>query len=128
MHEFSMMENILRIALIEARNYSAKRILVINLVVGELTFLNIDQLRFAFEILSEGTLAEEAELNIETMAARIKCSRCGYDGPILYEGPEDHLGYVVAFLKCRICENRDLDLVSGKECVIKSLKVKVSSK
>ena len=101
---------------------------LIDLAVGELTFLNLNQLRFAFETLSEGTLAEKAKLNIETMVARIKCSRCGYDGPISYEGPEDHLGYLVAFLKCRICESRDLEVVSGKECMIRNLKVKTSPK
>lgn len=122
------MENVLRVALIEARKHSAERILDIDLVVGELTFLNLDQLHFAFETLSKGTLAERARLNIETMRARIKCSRCGYDGPISYKGPEDHLGYVDAFLKCGVCGSRDLEVTSGKECVIRNLKVKISPK
>ena len=123
-----MMENVLKVALIEARKHSAERILDIDLVVGELTFLNPDQLQFAFETLSKGTLAEKAKLNIETMKPSIKCSRCGYAGPISYEGPEDHLGYVGVFLKCGICESRDLEVISGKECVIRNLKVKTASK
>ena len=122
------MENILRVALIEARKHSAERILDIDLAVGELTFLNLDQLHFAFETLSEGTLADKAKLNIETVRASIKCSRCGYTGPISYEGPEDHLGYVGVFLKCGICESRDLEVISGRECVIRNLRVKTQPK
>lgn len=122
------MENVLRIALIEARKHSAEKILDIDLVVGELTFLNLDQLHFAFETLSEGTIADKAKLNIEKMRTRIKCNRCGYAGPISYEGPEDHLGYRVAFLKCGICQSRDLEVISGQECMIRNLRVKTSPK
>jgi hydrogenase nickel incorporation protein HypA/HybF len=114
MHEFSMMEKILRVILLESKRHSAKGILEINLEVGELTFLNPDQLRFAFEVLSEGTVAERAKLNIEKVGARIKCPHCGYAGPISYEGPEDHLGYMPAFLECSICGSQELEVTSGR--------------
>lgn len=123
-----MMEKMLRIILLEAKRHSAKSILEINLEIGELTFLNPDQLRFAFEVLSEGTTAERAKLNIEKMEARIECPRCGYVGPASYEGPEDHLGYMPALLKCSVCGNRELEVTAGRECMIRDFKVRVSSK
>jgi len=123
-----MMDRILRIALMQAEKYSATSILEINLTVGELTLLNPDQLRMAFEVLSEGTCAQKAKLNIETVETRIKCSRCGYVGSLSFEEPQIHLGYARPFLKCTVCGSRDLELVSGRECTIKNIKVKTSSK
>ncbi len=112
----------------EARKRSAEKILEVNLAIGELTFLNPEQLRFAFEVLSEGTPAEKAKLNIETVSTRVNCPQCGYRGPILYEGPENHFGYATAFLMCKVCGCRDLEIVSGRECTIKNLKVVASSR
>ncbi len=123
-----MMEKILRVILLEAKRHSAKNVVEIDLEVGELTFLNPDQLRFAFEALSEGTVAERAKLNIEKVGVRIKCPRCGYEGPISYEGPEDHLGYLPRFLECSVCGSREPDVISGRECMIRSLKVRASSR
>jgi len=127
MHEFSMMDRILKVVLSEARKHSAEEILEIGLAVGELTFLNPEQLRFAFEALSEATLAEGAKLKIEVITTSINCSQCGYSGSISYGGPEDHLGYAAALVKCKVCGGRDLKITSGRECTIRNLKVKTSS-
>jgi len=121
-----MMERILKVVLVEARKHSAERVLEVGLMVGELTLLNPDQLHFAFEVLSKGTLAENAQLNIEEVPIRVRCSRCGYEGSIPYKGPEDHLGYRAAFLKCAVCGCRDLMVISGRECMIKDLKLRLS--
>lgn len=123
-----MMERLLRVVLSEARKHSAEEILEVGLAVGELTFLNPEQLRFAFGVLSEGTLAERAKLRIDVITTSISCSQCGYCGSISYEGPEDHLGYAAALVKCKVCGGRDLRIISGRECTIRNLKVKTSSK
>ena len=118
----------MRVVLPEARRHSAEKILEISLAIGELTFLNPEQLRFAFEVLSEGTIAEKAKLNIHKIPTKIKCSQCGYSGSISYEGPENHLGYTVGFLACEVCGSRDLEILSGRECTIKDFKIKVASR
>jgi len=126
MHEFSMMERVLKTVLLEAEKHGAVQVLEVVLEVGELTHLNTDQLIFAFQVLSDGTIAEKAKLTVDRIPPRIECPQCGYLGPVSLGVPEVPLGYGTFFLKCDSCGNRDLRILSGKECKIKNLKIKIS--
>ena len=125
MHEFSTMESILKSVLKVAEEHGAEEILGIELRVGELTFLNPEQLRFAFQVLSEGTKAEGAKLKIRRVKPEIRCHKCGYEGPIRYEGPEYHVLSVAPLLSCPNCGDVDVELKAGRECIIQSVRIKV---
>jgi len=119
------MQRILETVLDAAKQNGAEKVLEINLKIGELTFLNPEQLRFAFSILSEGTVAEDATLRIETVKPRIQCSSCGYEGPIEYDGPEYHLLGVALSLKCGRCGSAEVEITSGRECSVKDFRIKL---
>lgn len=122
MHEFSVMHYALSAAIEAARSRGASRILSLTMKVGELTHLNPEQLRLAFEALSEGTEAEGAELVIEVVRARIRCRGCGYEGPpSALEGP----GLLVTVAKCPACGGFDVEVVAGRECTLASIRVRV---
>jgi len=125
MHEFSAMQTILESVLSAAKLHNAERVLEINLEIGELTFLNSEQLRFAFSILSEGTVAEKARLHIKKTKTRIKCANCGYEGYSKYHGPEYHSLDIPLSLECVKCGSADVEITSGRECNIKNVKLKL---
>ena len=128
MHEFSTMQSILEAAFKAAKDHGASRIVEVDLEIGKLTFLNIEQLRFIYSVLTEGTIAEGAELHIREVEPRIRCSKCGYEGPLVYRGPEIHVLYVPLSLRCPKCKEASVELTSGRECTLKSLKVEVKRK
>jgi len=105
-----------------AKENNVKKILEINIEVGQLTFLNPDQLKFALKILSEDTIAQDAKIRIEIIQPEIRCNSCKYAGKISYNGPESHTIYPIIFLKCPKCGSTDVEIIRGKECNIKNIK------
>ncbi|MHC1592228.1 MAG: hydrogenase maturation nickel metallochaperone HypA/HybF, partial [Candidatus Helarchaeales archaeon] len=98
---------------------------VINLEIGEFTFINPDQLRFVFKIAARGTLAEDAYLNITKTPGAIRCKNCGFEGKVtLEDNPEYHvLGTISLGLDCPKCKSRDTEIIGGRELNIKDIKI-----
>jgi hydrogenase nickel incorporation protein HypA/HybF len=121
MHEFSMTTQIVENVLREAEKHNAKKVTEVHLVIGKLTFLGAEQVRFSYNILVEGTIMEDSKLYIEEKNGVVKCSRCGYEGDFRYE---DNLMYHVPTptLRCPKCEEL-VNIVGGRECTIKSIKL-----
>jgi len=125
MHEFSTMQHIVEVILSEAHKHNPEKITRVNLEIGELTFLGIEQLQFAFQVLRRGTLLENAELKIDTVKPLIRCTTCGYSGDTEYdERPELH--FMIPLLKCPRC-GKDIEIVKGRECVVTSIQMEVNS-
>jgi hydrogenase nickel incorporation protein HypA/HybF len=122
-HEFSVTSQIVQSVLAEAEKRGAKKVTEVDLVVGKLTFLGLEQLRFAFEVLTKDTILEGAKLVIEEQEGIVKCSNCGYEGGFKYE--DDPLYHVpIPTLKCPKCGSI-VEISAGKECTIKSIKMLV---
>jgi len=122
MHEFSTMQAIVNAILEEAKKYKAKEISKVVLQIGELTFLGEEQMKFAFDILKEGTLLEKAELLIEKVQARVRC-KCGYKGSIDY-GMKEEFHITIPILKCPKCGS-EVEIIKGRECLIKKVEMEV---
>jgi hydrogenase nickel incorporation protein HypA/HybF len=75
MHEYSIMKNIFDIVIEEAGKSNAKVINEITLVIGEQASYVDDSLLLYFNLLSKGTIAENAKLII---------NREGYKGTEFY--------------------------------------------
>jgi len=126
MHEFSTAQMIIENVIKVAEKHNAKRVTEVNLEIGALTLLNLDQLTFSLAILSEKTIVEGAEFKINYTPVKLKCLSCGYENVINaksfnnYDWPE-----VVFQLKCVKCQSRDVEVVEGKSCIIKDIKIKV---
>jgi hydrogenase nickel incorporation protein HypA/HybF len=122
-HEFSFTSQIVQNVLAEAEKRKAKKVAEVYLIVGELTFLGLDQVRFAYEVLTKGTIMEGSKLIIKEQKGMVKCSQCGYEGDFKYD--DDPLYHVlVPTLKCLQCGNV-VKIIGGKECIIKSVKMMV---
>lgn len=123
MHEYSMTTQIVESVLKEASERSAKRVVEVHLTIGSLTFLNPEQVKFWYNLLTEGTIMEKSRLRIERKEGTVTCRRCGYEGNFNYE--DDPLYHVpIPTLLCPRCRNI-VEIVTGKECTIKSIKMVV---
>ena len=123
MHEFSVTSQIVQNVLAEAEKRKAKKVTGVYLVIGKLTFLGLEQVRFAYEVLTKDTIMEGSKLFIKKQEGLVKCSHCGYEGGFKYE--DDALYHVlVPTLKCPKCGNL-VSIAAGKECTIKSIKMMI---
>lgn len=123
MHEFSVTSQVVQSVLAEAEKRGAKKVTEVDLVIGKLTFLGLEQVQFAYEVLAKDTILEGSKLVIEEQEGIVKCNKCGYEGGFKYE--DDPLYHVpVPTLKCPQCGSV-VSIVAGKECTIKSIKMMV---
>jgi hydrogenase nickel incorporation protein HypA/HybF len=105
----------------EAERHKATKVVQVNLAIGKLTFLGIEQVRFAYKLLVEGTIAEKSKLVIKEKDGMVKCGKCGYEGDFKYE--DDPIYHILTpTLKCPKCGNT-VNIVGGKECTIESIKL-----
>jgi len=112
-----------RSVLEESEKRKAKKVTGVHLVIGKLTFLGLDQVRFAYDVLTKGTIMEGSKLVIEEQEGVVKCGRCGYEGSFQYE--DDPVYHVpMPTLKCPKCDSV-VNIIAGKECVIKSIQMMV---
>jgi hydrogenase nickel incorporation protein HypA/HybF len=77
MHEYPVVQRIIKIAEEAARESKARKILRINLVVGELSGFIGDSIRMYYDVLSKGSAAEGAEINIKIVKPELECASCG---------------------------------------------------
>ena len=121
MHEFSMTTQIVNYVLEEAKKHNAKRVNEVHLIIGKLTFLGVEQVKFAYDLLVKNTIMEGSKLHIEEKNGVVKCSNCGYEGGLKYE--DDPVYHVPSpTLNCPKCGDV-VNIVGGKECTIKSIKL-----
>jgi hydrogenase nickel incorporation protein HypA/HybF len=113
MHELAVTESIMDIAVRHAKQAGAQRILVINLVIGDLTGFVDDSIQFYFDFLSKDTIAQSARLNIERVAARVRCHVCGAE----YAPPDSRLW------TCPECNALGGDVIGGKEFSVASIEI-----
>jgi len=112
MHEISVMQSTMEIAIEHAKAKNAQKIHRLHMRVGALSGVVPDSLEFAFPIVAQGTMAEGAELEIEFVPALCQCTSCGSQ----FE-PKDF------FYECPNCKALTVDLVHGKELELAFLEV-----
>ena len=83
-HEGSITTQIVESVLREANQRKAKKVVEVDLVIGSLTFLNPEQVRFWYEISTKDTIIEGSKLVIEEGEGTVQCHECGYEGGLKY--------------------------------------------
>jgi hydrogenase nickel incorporation protein HypA/HybF len=76
MHEISIMESALELALEQLRRAGCENIHCIRLRVGLLSGVEPEALAFAFEALKAGTPAEHSRLEVERLPGLFSCAKC----------------------------------------------------
>ena len=76
MHELSVTQSILDIALKHAQKADAKRITDLHIVMGELSRLVDESIQFYWDIIAHTTIAEGAKLHFRIVPAEFQCMAC----------------------------------------------------
>ena len=79
MHEVGIMQSAMEIVIERARSAGARQVSSIALRIGALSGVEPEALRFAFDVVTRGTMAEGATLEINAVPARARCAPCSLD-------------------------------------------------
>ena len=112
MHEMSICESILNILKEKARTERFETVKRVRLEIGPLAGIEIEALRFGFDVVMRNSLAEGAVLDIIVTQARATCLDCGAESAIAER-----------FDPCPACGSHRLQVTSGEELRIKELEV-----
>jgi len=112
MHELSITQSILSIALEKAKTVPASKITKINLTIGELSGIVDDCVEFYFDLLSKDTIAAEASLSFNRPPTRLRCRNCATTFS------PDNLNWA-----CPDCREQKIEIISGRECHVESIEV-----
>ena len=111
MHELSITENMLAVALAKGKEAGASRISRINLVIGELTGVASDCVSFYFDFVAKDTIAHQATLSFENRPTSLRCRSCGRVFP-----PDGTWA-------CPGCGAEQVEIVGGRELYVDSIEV-----
>jgi hydrogenase nickel incorporation protein HypA/HybF len=112
MHEMAVMSYLLATVEAEAERIGAIRVLTINVVMGERASVFDDSLLFYFDMLTPGTRAEGARLQVRRTAMRFHCAACEQD----YTHVDDTF-------RCPRCGTVGVVTDDGSELLIESIEV-----
>ena len=112
MHEMAISESIVGILEAEAARQSYARVKKVWLEIGPLAGIEPEALRFTFDVVTRGTLAENAALEIVPTEARAWCLPC--EASVIIRQRYD---------ACPQCGGYQLQMTSGDEMRIKELEV-----
>src|SRR5262245_33184736 len=108
MHELGITRNLVAICAEASGGAPVKRV---TLVIGKLSAVLPDSVRFCFDVCAKGTALEGARLDIEQPEGRARCRECGRETEL-----------DVRAGRCA-CGSADLQIVAGEELKIREMEV-----
>ena len=112
MHEQSIVHSILALALQNAEKANARKIVTINLVVGDYTGVVEESVNFYFSFLSKDTIAAGAKITYTHVPGQLRCRDCDLLFPLQKRD-----------FRCPKCEGRRVEIVGGRELYIDNMEV-----
>ena len=112
MHEISVCESVRRIVEEHARAKAVRRVRRVRLEIGRFSCVGGEAMRFAFDVVMKGSVADGAELVLVELPGRARCDACGRDVEI-----DDWLA------PCPVCGSPGLTPLGGDEMRIRDMEV-----
>ena len=112
MHEMSLCESILRILETNAESQHFDKVKTVWLEIGTFSGVELEAMRFGFEVVAKGTLAEDAKLEIIEVSGKAWCLQC--EKPVTVKQRYD---------ACPTCGGYQLQITDGEQMRIKELEV-----
>ncbi|MFA5033866.1 MAG: hydrogenase/urease maturation nickel metallochaperone HypA [bacterium] len=123
MHEFTIAKEIVMHLNEFKKRQDKLTIIGLNIELGEFTFANEEQIKFWLKELLKNTNKTNLKINIKRIKPVVYCNKCGYSGNIKFSAdPVYH--FLLPDLRCKKCNSKKIDLIKGRECNLKSVKVK----
>jgi len=112
MHEMSLAESVREIVDETARANGAARVSLVRLEIGRLAQVEIDAMKFAFDVVKRGSLAEGALLEIVECDGAAWCMRCSQAVPIARRGDA-----------CPECDSHQLQVTGGDRMRVMEIEI-----
>lgn len=112
MHEMSLCEGVLQVIQEHAGRHGFSRVKTVWLEIGALSCVELDAMRFSFDAVTRGTLADHAMLEIIEVPGEAWCMQCAKTAPVKQR-----------FDACPDCGSYQLQVTGGEEMKIKELEV-----
>jgi hydrogenase nickel incorporation protein HypA/HybF len=119
MHEFSISHEIVQAVLTSVKENKVKKVLSVQLEIGEMALLNVEQVTFWIHELFKRTEAEGAKVKVKVIKARIQCVSCGYQGGISSD-QKDPFQHFIPY-SCPQCGSFEIKVEKGRECTVKRI-------
>lgn len=118
MHEMAITEQIAEIAIRHGKEHGAEAISDLYLVIGDLSSVVDDSVQFYWDIVTEGTICEGAQLHFQRIPAKLHCQECSLEYTL-----EDQ-----ELTLCPRCESARVEVLEGKEFQLQSIEIEKNAK
>lgn len=105
-------QHILQDVLKTAQDHQAKKITEITLALGPFCGFVPECIQMYMDVIAQDTIAQGVQIQVKEMPLKVLCNTCHQVSKI----DRKHI-------ECPHCHSIDLKRLSGKECVIESIKV-----
>lgn len=122
MHEVSVVTGIVDAVIDELSKYDVERVNAVTVLVGDLTSLGEEQMTFAYDIVTQGTILEGSTLIVERVPVEVSCAACGYAGPVRMLTDPDYESHSIPILACPECGGA-VRVERGMECAVKCMDI-----
>ena len=112
MHELSVTESLLKIAVEHAEKAKAGRVTDLHIVIGDLASMVDDSIQFYWDIIAKDTIAEQATLHFRRVPAELQCNTCS----ARYQPTDEEL-------ICPNCHGIGATIIAGEEFFLESIDV-----
>ena len=112
MHEGTLTEDLFEHVLIHAKEANAKRVTRVKVTIGALSDATAESIKFYWESMAPGTIAEQAVLEFDRAPATASCNTCG-----------EHFEITEAYAACPKCGAFPVQITGGNGVYLSSLEV-----
>ena len=112
MHELWLCKSILELITQQVAETQCDRVKTIVLEIGQLSAVDLDSLNFSFQIIAQGSVAQNAELLVIDVPGEAVCNACHAKVPVKQYYDD-----------CPRCGSHSLSIIQGEELRIKSMVV-----
>jgi hydrogenase nickel incorporation protein HypA/HybF len=113
MHELSITQQILDIAIKHGQKNQAERVTDLHLVIGELSSVIDDSVQFYWDMIAENTICEGATLHFNRLPAKFTCQNCAEEFQLMDGG----------LSPCPGCQSSKVEIIQGKEFHLESINI-----
>ena len=112
MHEMSLCEGIVQVLEEQAATQRYDQVKTVWLEIGELAGIELEAMRFGFDVVRRNTIAENARLEITRIPGQAWCMACA-----------ETVEVSERFEPCPVCGGYELQVTGGDKMRIKELEV-----
>jgi hydrogenase nickel incorporation protein HypA/HybF len=112
MHEMSLCEGVLQVLQDNAKEKGFASVKTVWLEIGALSGVEVEAMRFSFDVVMQGSLAHGAKLEVIELPGQAWCMKC-----------EKNVTVKQRYDACPDCEGYQLHVTGGDQMRIKELEV-----